>query len=43
MKVVVTPINVLRQRFVRLGVPGIMKDAKRPGRKKAISEELIKR
>lgn len=31
-----------RQRFSRLGVSGIMKDAKRPGRKKAISEELIK-
>jgi transposase len=31
-----------RQRFTRLGVPGLMKDAKRPGRKKSISEELIK-
>lgn len=31
-----------RQRFSRLGVPGIMKDAKRPGRRKAISEEVIK-
>jgi transposase len=30
-----------RQRFARLGVPGIMKDAKRPGRKKQISEELV--
>jgi transposase len=31
-----------RQRFGSAGVPGIMKDAKRPGRKKAISEALIK-
>ena len=30
-----------RQRFARLGVPGIMKDAKRPGRNKQISEELV--
>ena len=30
-----------RERFTRLGVPGIMKDAKRPGRKKQISEELV--
>lgn len=32
-----------RQRFSRLGVRGIMRDAKRPGRKKAISEELVKK
>jgi len=32
-----------RHRFGRLGVAGIMKDAKRPGRKKAISEEVIKK
>jgi transposase len=31
-----------RQRFSRLGVQGIMKDAKRPGRKKVISEGVIK-
>jgi len=30
-----------RQRFVRLGVSGILKDAKRPGRKRRISEELV--
>ena len=30
-----------RQRFAGLGVAGIMKDAKRPGRKKQISEELV--
>lgn len=30
-----------RQRFAGLGVAGILKDAKRPGRKKQISEELV--
>src|SRR6266540_882858 len=32
-----------RARFRSLGVPGIMRDAKRPGRKKAISAELVKK
>jgi len=32
-----------RGRFSALGVPGIMKDAKRPGRKKAISPEVVQK
>jgi len=32
-----------RDRFAELGVPGIMRDAKRPGRKKSISPELVQR
>ena len=32
-----------RARFRSLGVSGIMRDAKRPGRKKAISAELVKK
>jgi transposase len=32
-----------RRRFQRSGVPGLMKDARRPGRKKVVAPELIKR
>src|SRR4051812_42061055 len=32
-----------RERFKQFGVPGIMRDAKRPGRKKSISPELVQR
>jgi transposase len=32
-----------RERFARGGVPGILKDAPRPGRRKAISAEVVKR
>ncbi len=32
-----------RGRFARSGVPGLMKDARRPGRKKAVAPETIKR
>jgi len=32
-----------RGRFSSFGVPGIMKDAKRPGRKKAISAEVVQK
>jgi transposase len=32
-----------RQRFAERGVPGIMKDAPRPGRRKGISPEVVKR
>lgn len=34
-------IILWRDRFAALGVPGIMRDAKRPGRKKSISPELV--
>jgi transposase len=32
-----------RERFAELGVPGIMRDAKRPGRKKSVTPELVQR
>lgn len=32
-----------RRRFARSGVPGLLKDARRPGRKKAVAPETIKR
>ena len=32
-----------RSRFQRSGVPGLMKDARRPGRKKTVAPEVIKR
>jgi transposase len=32
-----------RSRFRRSGVPGLMKDARRPGRKKAVAPEVIQR
>ncbi len=32
-----------RNRFLGSGVPGLLKDAKRPGRKKALSPEIIQR
>ena len=32
-----------RSRFQRSGVPGLMKDARRPGRKKAVAPEVIQR
>src|SRR3954463_11207344 len=32
-----------RERFKELGVPGIMRDAKRPGRRKSVSPELVQR
>lgn len=32
-----------RKRFVRHGVPGIMREASRPGRRKAVSPEVVKR
>jgi len=32
-----------RRRFQRAGVPGLMKDARRPGRKKALAPEVIQR
>jgi transposase len=32
-----------RGRFARSGVPGLMKDARRPGRKKAVVPEVIQR
>jgi len=36
-------ILLWRKRFLRSGVSGIMKDAKRPGCRKAISEQLVKK
>lgn len=32
-----------RSRFTRSGVPGLLKDARRPGRKKAIAPEVVQR
>ena len=32
-----------RSRFIQKGVPGILKDAPRPGRRKAIGAEAVKR
>ena len=32
-----------RSRFQRSGVPGLMKDARRPGRKKAVAPEVVQR
>ena len=32
-----------RERFAARGVPGLLKDAPRPGRHKAISPEVVKR
>ena len=32
-----------RSRFTRSGVPGLMKDARRPGRKKAVAPEVVQR
>ena len=36
-------ILLWRRRFARSGVPGLMKDARRPGRKKAVAPEVIQR
>lgn len=32
-----------RKRFARSGVPGLLKDARRPGRKKAVAPEVVQR
>jgi transposase len=32
-----------RRRFVHAGVPGLLKDARRPGRKKAVAPEVVQR
>lgn len=43
LKVSRPTVLLWRERFDRLGVDGLMKDAKRPGRKKEVDQDVVKR